>query len=151
MKKFLLVAICSFFLTSSNTFAKDIIPISHNEFGQTEIALDLDSIKPYSDNTYSVEILDLDDKIWTQKNQIPISKYEIDLPNKRCRIIEVYSRYKKNWKITELGITQAKLKENGKAKWQNIEKETHAEIIYMMVYFVSQYGKKYFIENLYSK
>lgn len=151
MKKFLLVAICSFFLTSSNTFAKDIIPISHNEFGQTEIALDLDSIKPYSDNTYSVEILDLDDKIWTQKDQIPISKYEIDLTNKRYHIIEVYSRYKKNWKITELGITQAKLKENGQAKWQNIEKETHAEIIYMMVYFVSQYGKKYFIENLYSK
>lgn len=152
IKKFLLIILCYFLLTSSRIFAKDIIPITHNDLGQTEIALDLDSIKKiHSDDVYSVEILNLNDNIWSQKNQVPIFKYEIRMTDKQYRIIEVYSRYKNNWKVAELGFNQAKLVENGQAKWLNIEKETLAEIIYMTVFLVSQYGKKSFLENLYSK
>lgn len=148
MKKFVFVLILTLSLNLSVVKAKDIEPIKHNEFGEAVLAIDIDSVKPYSQSTYSVEILSLQSENWSLKDQIPIFKYEIDVNNRQYRIIEYFSRYKKNWKIAQIGQSNSQLLENNELKWLEIDKGTPIDIIYMITSIVGQNGKKYYKENI---
>ena len=148
MKKFVFVLILTLSLNLSVVKAKDIQPIKHNEFGESVLAIDIDSVKPYSQNSYSVEILSLESENWSFKDQIPIFKYEIDVNNRQYRIIESFSRYKKSWKIAQIGQSNSQLLENNELNWLKIDKGTPIEIIYMITSIVGQNGKKYYKENI---
>ena len=148
MKKSVFVLILTLFLNLSIVNAKDIQPIKHNEFGETVLAIDIDSIKPYSQSSYSVEILNLENEYWSFKDQIPIFKYEIDVNNRQYRIIESFSRYKKNWKIAQIGQSNSQLLENNELNWLKIDKGAPIDIIYMITSIVGQNGKKYYKENI---
>ena len=148
MKKIILLTLLIIFLNISVVYARDIFPIHHNEFGETELAIDLDSIKPYSNGTYSVEVLGLNNiGGWDLKEQIPICKYEIDINNEQSRIIECYGRYRKNWKISDIGRSNAMLEERGDNKWQKVKKDTPGFYIYCVTSLIALKGKKYFKDN----
>lgn len=83
MKKLLTFLLLIFFISANIVYAKDIIPIKHNELGETIIAIYLDSIKSCSPNIYCVEVISYTTENWTSKEELPIFKYEIDVKNKK--------------------------------------------------------------------
>ena len=147
MKKIILIIITVLFLSINYVDARDIQPVSHNQFGETEWAIDLDSVKKVSDNIFSVEVLNLTSK-YTSKDEISIIKQEINATTKQTRVIEVYSRNRKSWKISS-SFSNAMIVEAGMGNWKNIEKSSTFESIYLITYIIGLKGKKYYIDSLY--
>ena len=149
MKKLLIFLLSIFFVSINVVVAKDIVPIKHNELGETIIAIDLDSIKPCSSNTYCVELISYPTDNWTYRDEIPIFKHEIDIKNKKLRLVEVYTRNRKTWKINYIYENCTHLEEKGELKWKNIEPQTLSDTIYMVTYLVGLHGKKYFKDDFF--
>lgn len=147
MKKIILIAITLLFLSINYVSARDIEPVTYNKFGETEYAIDLDSIKKVSDNIFSVEVLVFTNEV-TSKDEIYIIKYEINTSTKQSRIVETYSRSRKNWKITKSNISNAAIIEAGKGNWEDVKESTPIEIIYLKTHLVGLKGKKYYIDSL---
>ena len=147
MKKFILLILMAIFMNINMVNAKDIQPIKHNEFGETILAIDLDSVKPCSNGTYSVEVLMLASENWSFKDQILIVKYEIDTNHEQYRMIESFARYRKNWKISEIARSNSQLEERGQTKWQKVEKNSPSEFIYLTTSIIGLKGKQYYLDN----
>lgn len=147
MKKIILIAITLLFLSINYVSARDIVPVTHNQFGESELAMDLDSVKKISDNIFSVEVLVFTNGV-TTKNDIYIIKYEMNANTKQFRMIESYSRSRKNWKITKSYVSNAELTEAGEGNWANIKKDSVIELIYLRTLIIGLKGKKYYIDSL---
>ncbi len=147
MKKIILIAITVVFLSINYVSARDIEPVTHNQFGESELAMDLDSVKKISDNIFSVEVLVFTNGV-TTKNDIYIIKYEMNANTKQFRMIESYSRSRKNWKITKSYVSNAELTEAGEGNWANIKKDSVIELIYLRTLIIGLKGKKYYIDSL---
>ena len=147
MKKIILIAITLLFLSINYVSARDIEPVTYNKFGETEYAIDLDSIKKVSDNIFSVEVLVFTNEV-TSKDEIYIVKYEINTSTKQSRIVETYSRSRKNWKISKSGLSYAMLIEAGKSNWETFEDFTPIGAIYWKTALIGLKGKKYYIDSM---
>ena len=148
MKKIILIAITLLFLSINFVSARDIEPVKYNKFGETEYAIDLDSIKKVSDKVFSVEVLVFTNEI-TSKDDIYIIKYEINTSTKQFRMIESFSRSRKNWKIAESHVSNAVLVEAGKSNWKTFEDFTPIGAIYWKTALIGLKGKKYYIDSMY--
>ena len=146
MKKIILIAITLLFLSINYVSARDIEPVTHNQFGESECAMDLDSVKKISDNIFSVEVLALGGEL-TSKDEISIIKYEINVTTEQFRVIEIYLRNRKTWKISS-SFSNAMIIEAGKGNWKNIEKNSAIELIYLRTLIIGLKGKKYYIDSL---